>query len=187
MNITLRKANQIQNSINEILNSIEFTTTVDINEFQNFSEVISNAENEFAINLARRDNLLSALYELRKLVAKGNNVAEINDKLADVALLEKQIQFFSNLAAKKPRETDEVIDGKLNKIRNQSDERSYFNKDSVTTSIFDKEEIAGFRAIVAQHKKQKQIIQDQVLEMNVRTELPLSEATVKTLQAEGII
>ena len=187
MNITLRKANQIQLAINENLKSIEFKTSVEINEFQNAGEVISAVENEFAKNLARRDSLLAALYEIRKQVSRGNHIAEINDKLADVALLDKQIQFFSDLSNKKARENDSVIEGKLNKIRNRSEERSLYGRDIVDTSIFDKDELDGFRTLVANCKKQKQILQDQILEMNVRTELPLSESTVKTLQVEGII
>jgi hypothetical protein len=40
---------------------------------------------------------------------------------------------------------------------------------------------------VSDLKKDKQKLQDQVLEANVRNEIVLSEATVKVLQAEGLV
>ena len=191
MKITLRKANAIQTSINDTLKGIEFKTEVAINEFQNPTDVIKAAEEMFAKNMQRRDALYSALYEIRKLVSKGNDIAEVSQKLADVALLEKQIVFFSGLASKEVREDDAVITGKLEKIRNDKGESSrrsiYGYTDTVNASIFLKDDIDGFRKLVAHAKKQKQRLQDEILEMNVRTEIPLSEATVKTLTDEGIV
>lgn len=190
MKITLRKANALQTAINDVIKNIEFTTTVSINEFQNPQEVISAAEAVFAKNMQRRDALYIALYELRKLVSKGNDVSEISQKLADVAFLEKQISFLSGLASKNVRETDAVINGKLDKIRNRKEDSRaslYGRDDTVDTSILLQEDIDGFRTLVAQAKKQKQRLQDEILEMNVRTEVPLSDTTVKTLTDEGII
>jgi hypothetical protein len=36
-------------------------------------------------------------------------------------------------------------------------------------------------------KKQKQQLNDEVLELNIKTEVPLSDDTVATLQVEGLI
>ena len=187
MNITLRKANAIQASINEIVKGLTFETTVSVNEFQNPTTVISQTEEVFAKNLARRDSLLLSLFEIRKLVAKGNDVAGVNDMLADVAHLEKQIQFFNSLSTKHPKEDMAVIKGKLDKIRNTKEESRMYGRDEITVSVLEKEDIAGFQQVVAQSKRAKQQLQDQLLEMNVRTEIPLSEQTVKTLTEEGII
>ena len=190
MKITLRKANAIQQSVKDTLKGITFTTEVQINEFQDPAEVVKQAEEMIAKNMQRRDALYSALYEIRKLVSKGNDVAEISQKLADVALLDKQIVFFSDLASKAVRESDAVINGKLEKIRNDKGEsrRSIYGyNDTVAASIFLTDDIDGFKKLVAHAKKQKQRLQDEILEMNVRTEIPLSDTTVNTLTAEGII
>ena len=188
MNITLRKANAIQNSINEVLKNLAFDTQVSINEFQIPQTVISQTEETFAKNLARRDHLWIAMFEIRKLVAKGNDMSGINNMLADVAHLERQIQFFNGLATKSPKDDMSVIKGKLDKIRNSTEEsRIYGRRDEVIVSVLEKEDIAGFQQVVAQSKRAKQQLQDQLLEMNVRTEIPLSEQTVKTLTDEGII
>jgi hypothetical protein len=36
-------------------------------------------------------------------------------------------------------------------------------------------------------KKQKQKLNDEVLELNIKTEIPLSEEVVATLQSEGLV
>tara|TARA_B110000503_G_C7085537_1_gene387105 strand:+ start:107 stop:664 length:558 start_codon:yes stop_codon:yes gene_type:complete len=185
MNITLRKADAIRSSINEVLKEMPFNTRVSINEFQIPPTVISQTEEVFATNLARRDALLLAMYEIRKLVAKGNDVAGINDILIDITHLEKQIKFFSKLATEQIKEDMSVIKGTLDKIRNVKDERSFRSK--IIVGVLEKEDIAGFQQVVLQSRRSKQQLQDQLLEMNIRTEIPLSEQTVKTLTDEGII
>jgi hypothetical protein len=36
-------------------------------------------------------------------------------------------------------------------------------------------------------KKQKQKLNDEILELNIKTEIPLADDTVATLQAEGLL
>jgi len=190
MNITLRKANALQNSINDTIKSIKFDTVVKVNEFQDPEAVIKTAEVEFARNMQRRDSLYAVLYEIRKLVGRGNDASGISQRLADVAHLEKQIQFFGDLASKEVREDGKVIAGKLDKIRNEKGESRrtiYGYNDEVSTSILDKEEVEGFKKLTVASKKNKQKLQDEILELNVRTEIELSEKAVAILTSEGLL
>jgi hypothetical protein len=57
----------------------------------------------------------------------------------------------------------------------------------VDTSVLVKEDLDSFRRMVAKAKKSKQKLQDEILELNVQTVIQLSEKTVATLQAEGLI
>jgi hypothetical protein len=77
----------------------------------------------------------------------------------------------------------------LEKIRNGKDERRciYGYGDTVDTSVFADSDIAGFKAVVANLKKQKQTLQDAVLEANVRNEVVLKQVTVETLTAENLL
>lgn len=191
MNITLRKASTLQSSINEIVKSIEFKTEVSINEFQDAEAEIAQVSKDLKTNIDRRENLMVALYEIRKSVSGANHAASVDSRLADVAHLEKQIQFYSGFVGKQVRESEKVVAGKLDKIRNDKSDtgrsRIYGYSDTVSTSVFTKEDIDGFRKVVAGLKKQKQKLQDELLEANVRTEITLSEQAQKTLQAEGLI
>ena len=190
MNISLRKANALQNSINETVKGLDFETTVKINEFQDAEQEIKKAAETLCNNLTRRDALTSALYEIRKSVSGANTQVGIDNRLADVANLEKQIQFYNGLAGNKVRESEKVVAGRLDKIRNGKEEtrRSIYGYDStVDTSVLNREDLDGFRRRVTTAKKQKQKLQDEILELNVQTTIQLTSTTETTLQTEGLI
>ena len=191
MNISLRKANALQNSINDTVKGLDFETTVKINEFQEAEQEIKKATETLCNNLTRRDALVEALYEIRKSVSGANTEVSIDSRLADVAHLEKQIQFYNGLAGNKVRESENVVAGRLDKIRNDKGESSrrsiYGYTDTVDTSVLTREDLDGFRRRVATAKKQKQKLQDEILELNVQTVIKLSDKTEVVLQAEGLI
>lgn len=191
MKITLRKANIVQNSINDIIKGINIVTEITVNEFQDPEAEIASVAQELKKNVGRRDRLISALYEIRKSVSTLNQTTGIDFKLADVANLEKNIQFYNELSGKTLRESTEVLAGKLDKIRNSKSEHQrniYGNfNDTVTTSVLTRLDLDMFKKIVADLKKQKQKLQDEILEINVRSEIQLSEGTVSTLVEEDIV
>ena len=190
MNISLRKANALQNSINDAIKGLDFDVTVKINEFQDAEQEISKAAAVVKTNIQRRTALNDALYEIRKSVGGANTQVGIDNRLADVANLEKQIQFYNGLAGNKVRESEKVVAGRLDKIRNGKEEtrRSIYGYDStVDTSVLNREDLDGFRRRVATAKKQKQKLQDEILELNVQTTIQLTSTTEATLQTEGLI
>jgi len=190
MKINLRKANAIQVAINETVKGLEFNASASINEFQDADKEILAASSKFSRNLARRVALLDALYEIRKAVASANANSlrtGIDRRLADVARLEKDLQFYSTYAKASVIADSAVIAGKLEKIRNRKEDAYSFRGETVETSIFTEAEVEGFKGIVSAAKKQKQKLQDELLELNVRTEIEFSDATVATLTNENIL
>lgn len=187
MNITLRKANAIQASINEAVKALDFNTTVSINEFQTVEDEFIQASTKFFNNVTRRMALLDALYEIRKAVGTANFNASIDSRLADVARLEKDIQFYGQHAINKVRETSAVINGKLDKIRNRKEDTYYGRNEEVNTCIFTDSDLTKFKEVLAFAKKHKQKLQDELLEANVRTEITLSDSAVETLKKENIL
>jgi hypothetical protein len=188
MNLTLRKANAVQASINEAVKSLAFNDNITINEFENAETKISSTLTEFRTNLGRRVDLISALYEIRKAVSITNHQASIDSRLADIARLEKDIQFYNALCANKVRQASSVLLGKLEKIRNRKEDSYGFGRsEEVSTSIFAEEDLAEFRDVLSMTKKHKQRLQDELLEVNVRTTITLSDDTVAILQREGIV
>lgn len=189
MKITLRKANALQNSINEALRHIDVKVKVSLNEFQDAEGLIAVSAAEAKKNLDRKVSLTNALYSIRGAVGSRNSSAGVDEKLTEVARVEKQIQLYSAYLGSEVREAPAVIAGKLEKIRNSKDERRsiYGYSDTVDTSVFTAEDVAGFKSVVATLKKQKQTLQDEVLEANVRNEITLSDETVKTLVSEGLV
>lgn len=191
MNITLRKANAVQHSITEAIKNIKIDLTVEINEFQSVEDVITKANSTLVENDSRRQKLTMALYNIRALVGTANSASGIDTALAKAAFIDKRIGQLEELAKATEITALDVIKGKLDKIRNDKSEstrsRIYGYSDTVTTGVLGLEQIAQAKAEVLSLKKQKQKINDEVLELNIKTEIPLSDDVVATLQAEGLI
>jgi hypothetical protein len=186
MQISLRKANAIQVAINEVLKGLEFKAEIAINEFQKPEATIEAASKTFFANVDRREALLRSLYEIRKATAAMNAANGIDNRLADLALLEKDFVFFSGQAKVKERLDAEVIHGKIVKIANRAED-SYYAKAEVETSVFTQDDIKTLNRLAVKAKKKKQKLQDELLELNVRTTITLSEEAVATLTSEDIL
>ena len=192
MNITLRKANAIQHSINEAIKNIKIEFSVEINEFQNVEDVITKANSTLVENDGRRQKLSMALYNIRALVGTANTSSGIDTALAKAAFIDKRIGQLEELSKATEITSLDVIKGKLDKIRNEKNvetarSRIYGYSDTVTTGVLSLEQIAQAKTEVLSLKKQKQKINDEVLELNIKTEIPLSEDVVAILQAEVLI
>jgi uncharacterized protein YdcH (DUF465 family) len=191
MNITLRKANAVQNSINETVKNIRVELTIEINEFQNVEDTLSKANNELIANDGRRQNLTMALYNIRALVGTANAASGIDTALAKAAFIDKRIGQLEQLAGGTEITSLEVIKGKLEKIKNDKGENTrrsiYGYSDTVSTGILSKEQVAQAKTEILNLKKQKQKLNDEILELNIKTEIPLGDDTVATLTAEGLL
>ena len=192
MNITLRKANALQNSIQEAIKGIKVDLSVEINEFQSVEEVLTKANATLIENDGRRQQLTMALYNIRALVGTANTASGINTMLAKAAFIDKRVGQLEELSKSSEITSLDVIKGKLDKIRNDKGDNSrrssiYGYSDTVSTSVLSKEQIAQAKAEVLNLKKQKQKLNDEVLELNIKTEVPLSEDVVATLQAEKLV
>lgn len=190
MKITLRKANAIQNSITEAIKGIKIETEISINEFQIPPSTLEDANKALFENDARRQKLLLAFYNIRGLVGAANSASGIDLNLTKCAFIDKRIAQLTEIANCDTMLSMEVIMGKLDKIRNNDkvERRSIYGfEESVKTSVVSKEQIAQAKSEILNLKKQKQKLNDEILELNIKTEVPLSEDVVKTLTEEGIV
>ena len=188
MNISLRKANAVQSAIQELMNSIEIITSIELNEFQDVTAELQQANDTLFANDARRQKLLLAFYNIRGLVGTANANCGINTCLAKGAFIDKRIAQLSEIGNVKPITDLAVINGKLSKLRDGNDaDRGFGYRDAVYTSVVAKNQIEQARAEIKNLKKQKRELNDEVLELNVKTEIPLSDDVIETLQTEGII
>ena len=191
MNLTLRKANAVQAGINDAIKSIKIETALELNEFQDVVTELKKANDALFTNDSRRQRLLLALYNIRGLVGTANAQSGIDLKLATAAFIEKRIAQLDELAKLSAVTDLAVINGKLEKIRNDKSENSrsriYGYTDTVNTTVVSQEQIDQVKAEIQNLKKQKQKLNDEILELNIKTEIPLSDDVVKTLTEEGLI
>jgi uncharacterized protein YdcH (DUF465 family) len=191
MNISLRKASALQNSINDAIKGIKIETSLTLNEFQDVAVELKNANDTLFNNDSRRQRLLLALYNIRGLVGSANAQSGIDLKLATAAFVDKRVAQLEGLVVD-PVTNLAVINGKLDKIRNDNSDTGrrasiYGYVDTVSTNVIGHEQLDAISVEIKNLKKQKQKINDEVLELNIRTEIPLSEEVVATLQSEGLV
>lgn len=191
MKITLRKASALQNAIQEALRGIEVKLTVQLNEFEDPQSVLDKANADALANDLRREALLKALYAIRVAVGQANATVGISDRLATAAYIDKRVGTLTAfLQADAVQDNMSVIAGKVEKLKSdKGDSRRaiYGYNDTFQTGVLAPEQIAKFKAEQLQLKKQKQKLNDEILELNVRTDVELSEQTVSTLTKEGLI
>lgn len=191
MNISLRKANAVQAGINDAIKGIKIETTLELNEFQDVVTELKKANDALFTNDSRRQRLLLSLYNIRGLVGTANAQSGIDLKLATAAFIEKRIAQLDELAKLSAVTDLAVINGKLEKIRNDKSDtarsRIYGYNDTVSTTVVSQEQIDQIKTEIQNLKKQKQKLNDEILELNIKTEIPLSEDVVKTLTDEGLI
>lgn len=188
MKITLRKANALQTAIQDHIKSVDISTAITLNEFQVPQAELSIARNTLITNDKRRADLTMALYAIRALVGNANAQAGVSDLLSRAAYVDKRIGQLKGLTESTVVEAEAVLNGKLEKLRTtDAKNRMYGYNDSVNTGVLTQEQIDQFKTDMSALKKEKQTINDKVLELNIKTEIELVEDVVKVLQAEQLV
>jgi hypothetical protein len=186
MKVTLRKANAIQVAIQDQIKEIKIESTIDLNEFQSVSEILGKAREEALLKVKRTKDLLKAQYALREEIGRVNAISGVNEKLSELAFMDKKIAQLKVWSESPKSEEVEVIKGKLEKIRHRK-EAAYYHEDSVKTGVFTDKDIEEFKKEILDIKKMKNKINDEVLELNVRTEVTLKDSIVDILRTENLI
>ena len=188
MKLTLRKANALQNTIQDHVKTIEVKTAVSLNEFQHPLAELDTARSALVAHDVQRAKLTRALYRIRAQVGRANTEAGVSDLLAEAAYIDKRLGHLKGLTESKVVEPVIVLEGKLEKLRTQEkSSRIYGYNDTVDSGVLTAEQIEGYKADMRDLKKEKQRINDRVLELNVRTEIELDADTVSLLQAEQLV
>jgi hypothetical protein len=187
--ITLRKANAIQQNMNDLLKTVQVKATVELNEFQDVVQTLQAANDAVMAADARRSDLLMALYSIRATVGVANFQCGIGNRLSHLAYIDKRLHQLESLVSETARLKDlAVVTGQLDKIRNRREEhRMYGYENNVTTGVLQQQQIDSIAGIMRELKKQKQKLNDEVLELNVRTEIELTDEVEVVLVREGIL
>ena len=190
--INLRRAAALQTLMHDMLKTINATPNIKLNEFQNPEEALNLAQEKFFADDTRRNDLMMSIYTIRSLVGIQNAVSGVSSKLSHMAYLDKRIgQLTDMLASVDPLLSPEVIVGKLDKIRTRVNDNSrasiYGFNDEVETGILNTTQLDSIRAVVRDLKRTKSQLNDEILELNVKTEIDLTPEVETVLTKEGLI
>ena len=114
--ITLRKANAIQQNINDLLKNIQVKATVELNEFQDVVQSLQAANDAVMAADVRRSDLLMALYSIRATVGVANFQCGLGNRLSHLAYIDKRLHQLEGLVAESAKLKDLVVLTRRKKI-----------------------------------------------------------------------
>lgn len=191
MQINLRKANAVQSEIRKALNAVKVETTVSVSEFTtDVANAINKGEVELTAALDKKTRLIVALFEVRAKVGKANATAGIGDTLTEVEKIDQMMAVVSTVAGTAVRKDLAEINARIEKAKANTNERVSLYGDrfsTVETTVVEQAAIDAAKAEVKRLKREKQTLQDKLLQLNVNTLIDLSAETEATLKDEGIL
>ena len=191
--ISLRKANAIQQSITEMVRAINFETITSINEFEDVDTKLNTSVIKCMASVGAAADLYEALYSIRLLVSDANATSGINGLLTRIAHMEKLINLNTQISTSGPQGDLAVIKGKIAKIKGAPDAAqagiSVYSRSvtEVTTGVFTPEQLLEFKMAANAIKKEKTKLQDKVLELNIGTTIELPDNVVAILESADLI
>lgn len=188
MNLSLRKASVAQNALNQQLQSLDLSGEIFISQFQNPEFEINNALAKFQENSKLRSEILDAIFDIRVKIGTQNQKSGINAILAESASIDKDIIFYENVSKYKNTQSFDVIQSRLNKIKNStSDYYDRNDNDGIKVSIFSETDISTFVENTNLLRKRKNQLKDKLLTLNMTTEIEVKESTYQLLEKLNII
>lgn len=192
MQINLRKANAIQAEIRRAISQVNTKDIVTVTEFTSDVEgVIGKAALEFRQALEKKEALNKALFQIRAAVGRANVESGISDTLADIQLLDARIAVKNAFATATLKKDISEINARIVKLKQtQSSDRLALYGDrynNVDTGVVSEVDVAAAKAELKALKRERQALNDKLLQLNVNTLIQLTDATKLTLQEEGLI
>lgn len=189
--LNLRKASALQTALQEMLKEITVKTSVDLTEFKDPVAEINAANLEFFAQDTKRNDLLMSIYSIRSLVGIQNAIAGVTARLTHIAYIDKRIAQLEHVVSGSKEMMDlDIIAGKLDKIRNRKEENTrsiYGHTDEVTTNILTAEQLNSIRGVLRDLRKQKANLNDEILELNIKSMIELTPDVEAVLTREGLI
>lgn len=189
MKITLRKAALLQTSLQEVINKIELRTSIDLNEYTDATNKYVKAHAQFENSLKKKKQAIGVLYTIRRLISVANAESGINQLLTDIAEQQALISTMSSIPCDNITLPWEEITGRLDKLKSAPlNERSVMHSMpvAVNTSLISQADAAQLKKDMQAARKQKQNLQDRVLELNIRTDIDISNIA-DFLKEEGLL
>lgn len=193
MEITLRKAAALQLAIGEALKELRLETSLSLSIYDQDPEArIATQADAWRAAMSLRSDLLEALYALRVQVGSANQSAAVNDRLAELARLDKDVQLYTQLSRETPREAPEILSARIERLRTREPAQparfgSSDLQETVQVGLFSQEEVDTFRSELRRLTRRRQGLKDELAELNAATRITLDERTVQTLKREELI
>jgi hypothetical protein len=192
MQINLRKANAVQAEIKKAISGVKVETTVTVDEFTpDYKAVIAKAQDVLAKSVRRKRELTAALFQIRSEVGDANSAYGVNKVLTQIELTDATMSIVTPLANGTLGKEFAEIEARLEKAKaapqTDSLRASMYGTNKVETSVVTASLVEESKVLAKSLKREKQELQDKLLQINVNSFIKLSDSTTALLQEEGIL
>ena len=147
---------------------------------------------DFATDVTRKVALNTALFNIRKSVARVNAFAGVSDILTDIELIDANMAVYSAVSTKEVAKTLGEITARIEKMKastSDTNTRAIYGDrySNVETSVVEQMRINGSKEVVKKLKREKQALQDKLLTLNVNKTIDIDHVDEMVLKSEGII
>ena len=185
MQLNLRQAHELQTRINSTVKELqdEMETNVDLFYEGEPAGVLSNMTNKAFADLETIQKLLMIKAELRTKVAKKNAQAGIDERLSQIASLQRMIEAYERVMGRGMRQDLFAVKERLESRReahkaNPDNGDRYSCSDSFNVDVLDKKDHAEMKSRVKKFRREIRDMQEQILQLNVNTYVTLEQGTV---------
>lgn len=193
MQVNLRKAAAIQSEISSALREIEVSPYEVFEDKERVVEEMAEKTQEWKTNLLRKQTLNAVLYSIREKVGNANITSGVSKLLTEERRINADMHWLEAILDKckgeKYYSADEIV-SKLEQLEKKSEDReNYFSRrgSAVSSILVTREELAEYRKEMSGLKKQLRKINDSLLELNISTEISLSDKEVTVLETEDLL
>ena len=194
MQVNLRKAAALQSEISSTLREIEVSPYLVFEDRDRVAEEMEEKTQEWKDNLLRKQTLNAVLYSIREKVGNANIASGVSKLLCEERRINADMHWVEAILDKCKGEkyytADEIV-AKLDQLEKKGEDReTYFSRRNVyaaSSVLITKEELAEYRKEMSGLKKQLRKINDTLLELNISTEISLSDKEVTVLETEDLL
>ena len=189
MKVSLRKANALQEQLNEAI-KIRHSADHEVNvvDFELWRSEIESSQTKYFTEVKRKLEMVEARFSIRKNIANHNTLSGVTDLLTDLNHVESKMTTIQRwILQREVRSKDEVLEKQRNRKVARAENADYDGYISMDVSVIGKADHDHWTEKVQELRRTKARINDELLSLNIKTEIALTPEVVKTLKQENLI
>jgi chromosome segregation ATPase len=176
MQLNIRKATHLQNSIKRHIDAIHLDFAKEVGTEDDIVKTLEAANETLFKTDERRNKLLTIYYNIAALIAQANAGCGITTAQAKIGFVDNRITQVEQIAKAVPLTDPKALEGYLKEVTG-----------SVSTGVVSLDQIKQAKAELQNLKINRQQLEEEIFELMVKTEIPLTDDNVTILGQEGLI
>ena len=185
MQLNLRQAHELQTRDNSTVKELQDEMELNVDLFYEGEPagVLSNMTNKAFADLETIQKLLMIKAELRTKVAEKNAQVGIDQRLSQIACLQRMIEAYERVMGRGMRQDLFAVKERLASRReahkaNPDNGDRYSCSDSFSVEVLDKKDHSEIKSRIKKFRREIRDMQEQILQLNVNTYVTLEQGIV---------